>query len=103
MKSCRLGCQDQIILTFYVVLPLLEAEIVQLLMFDSSNHVSYMLAEYCQKKVLLTLILMLEEAVILQECNKDLADIELALDDSSVALEKLLDGFFLASDRRKVQ
>lgn len=90
MKSRCLGCQPQIILTFYVLLPSLETEIVQLLVFDSSDHVAHMLAEHCQKKVLLALLLMLEEAVILQESNKDLTDVELALDDSSIALKKLL-------------
>ena len=59
-------------------------------MLDSSDHVADMLAEHCQEKILLALVLKLEEVVILQECDKDLADVELALDDSTVALEKLL-------------
>lgn len=72
-------------------------------MFNSSNHVSYMLAEYCYKKVLLALVFKFEEAVILQECNKDLADVKLALNDSPIALKKLLDRLSFASDRGKVQ
>lgn len=71
-------------------------------MLDSSDHVTDMLAEHCQEKVLLALVLKLEDIVILQECDKDLADVELTLDNSTVALEKLLNGFLLASDRGKV-
>ena len=71
-------------------------------MLDSSDHVTDMLAEHCQEKVLLALVLKLEDIVILQECDKDLADVELTLDNSTVALKKLLNGFLLASDRGKV-
>lgn len=67
-------------------------------MFNSSNDVANMLTEHCQEKILLTLVLMLEKAVILHECYEDLADVELALDNCTVALKKLLNGLLLASD-----
>lgn len=97
-QSRSFSCQHLIILIQYILFPFLETKIIKFLMFDSPNNISNMFTKHSQVKILLTFLLMLEKGMIPHESYEDLTDVKLTLNDSSVALEKLLNGLFLASD-----